>query len=58
MTDLLVVNSKVREAVKNLDMNISGDFAQGLSNKVQILIEEAVNRTKAHNKKTVKACDL
>ena len=58
MTDLLVVNSKVREAVKSLDMNVAGDFSEGLSKEVFKLIKVASNRAKENNRKTVRAIDL
>lgn len=58
MTELLVVNSRVREVVKKLNMNISANFAEELSDKVEEIIREAVNRAEANNKKTVRGCDL
>ena len=58
MTELLVVNSKVREAVKKLDTNTSSDFAEALSGKVGKMIKEAVERARANSRKTVRGYDL
>ena len=58
MADLLVVGSKVREAVKKAGMNMAGDFPEGLSNEVAALIKKAVARAKANGRKTVRAADL
>jgi len=58
MGDSLVVQSKVREAVKAAGANMSGDFAEGLSSKVQEMVTQAVNRAKANGRKTVRNYDL
>lgn len=56
MAELLVVRSKIKEFVKG--MNVSGDFADGLSKKVEALITEAAARAEANGRKTVQARDL
>ncbi len=56
MADLLVVKAKVKEVAKG--MNVSGDFAEELNNKVEDMIFEAMNRAKANGRKTVMAKDL
>jgi len=56
MADSLVVRSKIKEFVK--DMNVSGDFADALSKKVETLIKEAMERAKANGRRTVQARDL
>ena len=57
MADLLVVGSKVREAVKNAGMNMAGDFPAGLSAEVDAMIKKAVERAKSNGRKTVRAAD-
>lgn len=58
MADLLVVGSKVREAVKANNMNMAGDFPEGLSKEVEALIKKAIARANANGRKTVRASDL
>jgi histone H3/H4 len=58
MGDVLVVQSKVREVVKNADANMSGDFVDTLSKKVEEMVNQAVNRAKANGRKTVRGYDL
>ena len=56
MAELLVVRSKIKDVVKN--MNVAGDLAEGLSNKVEQLIKDACKRAEANGRKTVQARDL
>ncbi len=56
MADLLVVRSKIKEYAKG--MNVSGDFADALSKKVEQLIADAARRAKDNNRSTVKPRDL
>ena len=58
MTDVLVVQSKVRELVKKNGANTAGDFADGLSDVVTDMIKKAVKRAQANGRKTVRAVDL
>ena len=58
MTELLVVQSKVKEVAKNAKMNTAGDFGEALSTKVEGMVKEAVNRAKANGRKTIRGCDL
>lgn len=58
MTDILVVGSKVKEFLKKSDVNMGGDFIEGLSKEVEILAKKAVQRCKANGRKTVRACDV
>jgi len=58
MGDVLVVQSKVREVVKNADVNMSGDFVDALSKKVEEMIKQAINRAKANGRKTIRGYDL
>tara|TARA_Y100000310_G_C20324695_1_gene642397 strand:- start:528 stop:698 length:171 start_codon:yes stop_codon:yes gene_type:complete len=56
MAEMLVVRSKVKEAAKG--MNVAGDFADALSDRVQVLINDASRRAKENGRSTVKARDL
>lgn len=56
MGELLVVRSKIKEVAKGV--NVSGDFAEALSDKVEDLIKEAVERAKANKRGTIKPRDL
>ncbi len=58
MTEMLVVQSKVKEVVKKADVNVAGDFADALSTKVDGMIREAANRAKANGRKTLRSYDL
>lgn len=54
----LVVNSKVKEAVKAHGYRMSGDFGEALNAKVGELIAAAVARCAANNRGTVRPQDL
>ena len=56
MAELLVVRSKIKDYAKG--MNVSGDFADALSKKVELLIKDAVQRAKENKRGTVKPRDL
>ena len=54
-SDSIVIRSKLRDVVKGL--NISGDFASALDEEVKAIINKAVERAKANNRKTLLAKD-
>ena len=56
MAEMLVIRSKIKDYCK--DCNVSGDFAEALSKKVEGLVSDAVERAKANGRKTVQARDL
>lgn len=56
MAELLVVKAKIKDYTEG--MNVSGDFAEALSSKVERLIKDAVERAKANGRKTVQARDV
>ncbi len=58
MADMLVVNSKVKDYVKGKGLNSSGDLSEALSKKVAKLLDEAMERTKANGRKTVRPEDI
>ncbi len=55
---MYVVASKVKELVKKEEMNMSSDFAEALSKKIEELVAAAVKRAKGNGRKTVRAIDL
>lgn len=58
----LVVRSRIKEIVlkygKDKVNNVSMDFANELSKKVEELIEKAVKRAEQNNRRTVQSRDL
>lgn len=55
MADLLVVRSKIKD---NTKLNVAGNFADALSDKVKGIIREAERRASENGRKTLKTCDL
>lgn len=55
MSELLVVRSKLKECT---DCNVSGNFADALSNKVKEMVAKATERAKGNGRKTIKPIDL
>ena len=55
MADLLVVRSKIKDFTK---CNVSGDFAEALSKKVEEMVKDAERRAMGNNRKTLQAKDL
>ena len=53
---MLIVKSKIKELTG--DFNVSGDFADALNKKAEMLVKEAVSRAKGNNRRTVMAKDL
>ena len=62
MADSLVVRSRLKEVVlkygKNKVRNMSEDFAKRLSEKVEVLIADAVKRAEENKRATVQSRDL
>jgi len=56
MSDIVVVRSKIKDYAEG--MNVAGDFADALSEKVIALIKEAAKRAKENGRKTLKPYDL
>ncbi|MEK6903870.1 MAG: DUF1931 domain-containing protein [Nanoarchaeota archaeon] len=55
MAELLVVKSKIKEYAKG--MNVSADFAEALSQRVELLVKDAAARAKANKRSTIKSRD-
>ena len=56
--EVLVVGSKVKAYVKKKGCMSSGDLLPGLSDKLCALLDDAIKRTKANKRSTVRATDL
>jgi len=56
--EVLVVASKVKAYIKSKKMMTSSDAIAALSDKVYAILDDAVARTKANRRSTVKAQDL
>ncbi|MBI5871837.1 DUF1931 domain-containing protein [archaeon] len=61
MADVLAVESRVKEFAKTIDnegKNVSSDFVETLSKKIEQIIKDAVARAKSNDRKTVRAGDI
>lgn len=56
MSESLVVKAKIKDAASGY--NVSGDFADTLSKKVEVLIKDACKRADGNGRRTVMAKDL
>ena len=54
----LVVGTKVKELIKSKGCKTAGDTVDALNDKVACLVEEAVERSKANKRSTVRPQDL
>ena len=52
----LIVKSNIKSVIG--EVNLGGDFADALNQKVEQLIKDACDRAKANNRKTVMAKDI
>lgn len=60
MVDMVVIKAKIKEFAKYEDkkLNVSGEFADALNEKVKALIEEACKRAKKNHRNTVMKHDV
>jgi len=58
MAEMLVVASKVKEAIKAEGCNTAGDAVDALSAKVAKQIKDAAARAKENGRKTVRGIDF
>ena len=56
--EVVVVASKVKEAVKAAGCQSSGDLVEAISNKVHDMLEAAAGRAKQNGRATVRSYDL
>jgi len=57
-TEMLLVGSKVRAAIKAAGCNTAGDALDGLNNYVGWLLMQATKRASSNGRKTVRAHDF
>ena len=56
--DILVVQSQIKSYLWSLNLNSSGDLAEGLSRVVRKVLNNAAERAKADGRKTIRFIDL
>lgn len=57
-TTSFVVVSHVKDFVRSKSLCVGGDLVDGLSAKIESLLETAVLRAEANGRKTIRSCDL
>ena len=58
MSEVYVVQSKVKGLAKKKKMRFSGDAVGALSKTVEAAVTKAAERAKANGRKTIKASDI
>jgi hypothetical protein len=58
MADSLVVNSKLKEAVKGLDLRMDSSLPDAVNEKVAAMLKDAAERAKNNNRGTLRPYDL
>lgn len=56
--EVLIVASKMKDAIRSNDCNVSGDVIEALNAKVHEMIVNAVSRAKENGRKTVRGYDF
>lgn len=54
----VIVQSKLREAVKQLGLQMDGSLPDAVNDKVHAVLAEAADRAKANGRKTLRPHDL
>ena len=54
----LIVRSNIRKALKDKIANVAEEVEEELNNKVHKMLDEAIERAKANQRKTLHARDL
>ena len=59
MSDILVVSSKIKKLIKEKgDLNTSGSTMDALSQRIQQIVDKAIENAKADGRKTVMDRDI
>ena len=58
MADSLIVQSKVKEAVKGLDLRMDSSLPDALNEKIDKMLADAAERAKNNNRGTLRPYDL
>ena len=56
--EMLLVGSKVKQALRDQGVNVGGDVLEGLNGMLYWYVEQAAKRAKANGRKTVRAHDI
>ena len=56
--EMLLVQSKVKDYVRQSDMMCSSDLVEALNEEVSSLLDKAVARAQANGRKTARASDI
>ncbi len=56
--EMLLVGSKVKQAIRNYKMNVASDAPTALNEVVNWYIDQAAKRAKANGRKTVRPYDF
>jgi hypothetical protein len=58
MADSIIVQSKVREAIKALDLRTDSNVVDSLNDKVHAMLKDAADRAKSNGRGTLRPYDL
>jgi histone H3/H4 len=58
MADSVVVTSKLKEAVKGLELRMDGNLPDAVNEKVHALLKDAAKRAKENGRSTLRPYDL
>lgn len=58
MADSIIVQSKLKEAIKGLDLRMDSNLADALNAKVTAMLKDAANRAKQNGCGTLRPHDL
>ena len=58
MADSIIVQSKVREAIKALDLRTDSNVVDALNDKVNAMLKDAAARAKSNGRVTLRPYDL
>lgn len=58
MADSVIVQSRLRDAIKELDLRMDGDLPDAMHEKVISLLNDAAERAKGNDRKTLRPYDL
>ncbi len=58
MTEILVVQSKIRDMIKNEGCATSQEAVEALSKEIERMVKRSIERAKENGRKTVKGQDI
>lgn len=58
MADSIIVQSKLKEAIKGHDLRMDSNLAEALNAKVAAMLRDAANRAKKNGRGTLRPHDL